>query len=244
MTPRHGLHVYQTDAHLARCVATFAKNGLDSGETVILVPSRQHREPVLAQLARGGVDVPEAISRGRLVLRDADTIAEQSIAAGSVEAAWREFRGLLESAGPSVAVWGEATDRLLQMGETELYLRLERLWCEAIVTSLGLRVLCSYRADPLDERIYEGELQDGCANHTHLHDLEDAGRLEGRVSESLERILGSKLAGMALTLADASRPQLAEMPPPFSRLLWLQAQMPATWRRVVADVRARIQTVS
>jgi hypothetical protein len=244
MTRRHGLHVYQTDAHLARCVAMFAKSGLESGEIVILVPSRPHRELILAQLKRVGVDVPKAISRRRLVLRDADTIAEQSVAAGSVEAAWREFRGLLESAGPRVAVWGEATDRLLQMGHTELYLRLERLWCEAIVTSLSLRVLCSYRADPLDERIYEGELQDGCANHTHLHDLEDAGRLEGRVSESLERLLGSKLAGMALTLADAARPQLADMPPPFSRLIWLQAQMPATWRRVLADLRERIQMAS
>jgi hypothetical protein len=244
VTTRHGLHIYQTDGHLARCVAMFAKSSLDCGETVILVPSRPHRELILGQLRRLGVDVPKAVGRRRLVLRDADLIAEQSVAAGSVEAAWREFRSLLESAGPRVAVWGEATDRLLQMGQTELYLRLERLWCEATVTSLSLRVLCSYRADPLDERIYDGDVQDGCANHTHLHSMEDAGRLEGRVAEALEGALGARLSGIALTLADSARSPLADLPAPFSRLIWLHANMPVTWQRIVAQLRERIQLAS
>ncbi len=244
---RHGLHVYRTAEHLVGCVAAFALQGLERGEPAILVPARANRAPLVGRLRESGFDVDAALAAGRLVLADADELVQRSLAASpaSVDGMWESFRSLVASlrarGARGVTVWGEGPDRLLKAGHPALFTDLERRWCDATRNDTRLNLLCSYRADPLDASVYDGELQAVCALHSHVLELEDAAELGAVVESAVAEVLGARMTGMAWSLADAAVPLTAELPLPFARLLWLKEQMPSTWGRVLALARAKVR---
>ncbi len=238
---RHALHVYRSTEHLARHVAAFAQAGLDRGEPVILVPSREHREPLLAELRRRGVDVDALIADGRLMMCDADFNAEKCLAASSVDELWDCFleamAGLRARGFHRITIWGETPDVLRLAGRRDLFLDLENKWVGA-TRGDDIDLLCSFRADLLDPRIYAQALPDACATHTHVVETEDAPRLE-TADEDLEKALGLRNYQMLASLAEQTPVSRAAMPRPLRRMLWVAQHLPSTARRALEAARAR-----
>lgn len=240
---RHGLHVYRSTEHLARRVAAFAQAGLDRGEPAILVPSREHSEPLLAELRRRGVDVDARLADGTLIVCDADVNARKCLAASppSVDGLWRSFldvmAGLRARGFRRITIWGETPDVLRLSGSRALFMDLENRWVEA-TRGDEIDLLCSFRADVLDPSIYEQALPDACSTHTHLIELEDEARVKAADAD-LDKALGSRHYQMLSSLVEQTPASPAVMPSPLARVLWAAQHMPTTARRALQSARVR-----
>jgi hypothetical protein len=226
---RHGLHIYRSDAHLTGCAARFAKDALLRGEPVILAPSRAHRAGVIAALKSARVLVEALEGAGLLVIADAEDGWSRLMEALS------EFRARGFS---RAAIWGETGDLMLKAGRPEEFLSLERRWREAVEAG-GLDVLCSYRANLLDESLYAGELTAVCGGHSHVSSFEAPPELEGAVDAAFVEVMGHRDTGMAWSLASQSDALPKALPSSVHRLGWVAANMPATYKKVFAAARAK-----
>lgn len=240
---RHGLHVYRTAESLARRVAEFARAGLERGEPAVLVPRRENREPLMAELRRLGLD-PEALAaEGRLIVCDADANAERCLAAvpSSVDALWKEFAACLAALRARgfarFTVWGETPDVLLKAGAPALSLDLESRWADETAAQ-GVTLLCSLRGDLRESKLYTAELADACAHHTHVEALEDEAAVVA-ADARLNEALGTPLARLVSALAEESAASLAAMPAPLARMLWVADHMPATARKILAAEKTK-----
>lgn len=242
-TRRHGLHLYASDAHFATVVARFAGEGLERGEPAILVPAGSHRDLLLAELRRLGVDVSARLREGRLVLLDADELASRCLSGAlpRVDEIWYGFMSLLgrlrSQGSRRFTVWGETPDLLLKAGRLALFRELESLWRTA-VDGEGVDLLCSYRGDLLEERTYAGELQAVCGLHTHVLASEDAARVSELLDLAMAALLGSRSTSMMHVLADEVRRPWLGLPVAVRRMSWLMENMPSMGVRILARARA------
>ena len=226
---RHGLHIYRSDAHLAASAARFAAAALLRGEPVVLAPSRDHRAGVIAALRAARVLVEPLEAAGLLVIAGAEDDWTRLMAA---------LADIRAKGFARAAVWSETSDLLLKSGAGEAFRELERLWREAAAAG-GLDVLCSYRADLLDDGLYAGELASVCGGHSHVSSCEAPPLLEAAVDGAFVEVMGHRDTGMAWSLASDYDAFPKALPSSVRRLGWIAANMPATYKKVFAAARAR-----
>jgi len=127
-------------------------------------------------------------------------------------------------------------DILWQDGECDAAIRLEEFWND-LARLQTFSLLCAYYMDNLDDRAYAGALQCVCKVHSHLIPTQDYQRFDEAVANAAETVLDRPLMRMLLSMSSVEKPP-AHMPLGQAMLFWMQKNMPATAKKVLAQVRA------
>ncbi len=149
----HAVQFYEKRAFLARKVAVFAAQGLDTGDGVLLVTEAATTPLVLEALASRR-PVGQDREQGRLVVADARVMLSAFMRDGrpdgpAFEAAIGALAAPLLLAHPRARAYGEMVNVLVQEGNVAGAAELERLW-GAFLRGKPMALLCGYELSALD----------------------------------------------------------------------------------------------
>ena len=130
----HVLQIYNDDSTFLDAIEGFAVEGLEAGESVVVLATASHREGIVRRLADAGVDVDRAIAEDRLLALSAQETLDRFMLRGSPDETLFEMviGEVLERArGGSdrkVRAFGEMVALLWARGNQPAAVRLEYLW--------------------------------------------------------------------------------------------------------------------
>jgi PAS domain S-box-containing protein len=147
---RHVVQFYDEENFLYDVVGRYLSAGLEAGEPLIVIASREHLPEIGRRLAAADLDLASAAATARLTLLDAEETLSRFMA-GSMPDAERFFSVVGDAvrraaeATPSghVRAYGEMVDVLWRQGNPQAALRLEELWNE-LGQKLSFSLLCGY----------------------------------------------------------------------------------------------------
>jgi len=211
----HVVQLYTDDDFLGRAVTHFLGGGLRDGEGAVIIATGAHVDLFTRRLTGAGLDGPKALSRGQLVILDANECLSLFMVDGMPERAafLATVTPILESvraAGySSMRLYGEMVN-LLWDQNLEATVRLEELWNE-VLADQGVSLLCAYRIDPFDRHAHRGMLHQVSRCHSHLVPVDDYERLDRAVERALGETFGSDAEELR-RLITARYPSATSMP--------------------------------
>ena len=195
----HLVTFYEDDRFLAEVVAGYLADGLEQGETALVVATPEHRAAFAASLAAGGADLDLLRAAGRyLELDAATTLASLRGADGGIDRATftAEIGGLLRrltADGHRLRVYGEMVSLLWAEGELDLALFLEDRW-NHLLDRLALPLLCGYPMAGFDTPETTARFHDVCARHRAI------------TTDSYRRLASDDRSDARVVLLDAGEP--------------------------------------
>ena len=238
----HMVQVYQDRDFLAVAVAEYIGTGLAQGEAAVIIARPEHVQAFRTALWEREVDVEAAIGRGQLVFQDAAATLALFMRDGMPQ--WTPYH---EAIGgtiaelrlnfPVVRAYGEMVDILWQQGDRDAAIKLEEFWND-LAELQTFSLFCAYYMDNLDDRAYGGALECVCKVHSHLIPARDYQRFDDSVARAAEKVLDRPMMRMLLSMSSIEKPP-AHMPLGQAMLFWMQKNMPATARKILAEVRAQ-----
>jgi len=173
--PRLGNHwvaFYEEDAALRSSLTDFVRDGVDRGDGIILLATREHRGAVSAELGAALLD--DLRHRGSYREIDAeDTIDCISQGHALKEALFSNLvstevaRARRSSSSGDVRVFGEAVGVLTAAGRFDDAIELEEFW-NRLMTRDELALFCSYPLAHFPTAVHRAKLEAICLNHTHI----------------------------------------------------------------------------
>jgi signal transduction histidine kinase len=174
----HSVQFYYDDSFLIHSICDFLQAALTSGRSAIVVATREHRFDCAECLRQKGIDLSRAIEEGRYLALDASETLDQFMVDGAPDA--KLFEQVIgdvfavsssrtecaadKNADAKVAIFGEMVALLLQRGENQAALQLERLW-NGISTRFSFDLLCGYRISSFDHPAHREFFHRICAEH-------------------------------------------------------------------------------
>jgi hypothetical protein len=238
----HAVQVYSDLDELAGSVAAYLGSGFEAGEPGIVVATREHVARFAARLATAGWDEQQIQSERLLVLADADAMLARFMEGDlpSASAFDSALGGLLDQVaerfqGLRIRVFGELVDLLVERGQTDAAVEVERLWNE-LARRRNFSLLCGYRVDVFDLATQSSLLPRVCAEHSHVLPTADPERLSRAVDLALDEVLGPADAGKVYVLV-GERIREARVPVAQLVLMWVSANMPGLAGRILASAR-------
>ena len=165
----HAVCFYEDSPSLARTVARFVGEGLTASQAAVIVATARHGASIRDQLTALGVNVPERIAQGELLMFDADEVLQQLMVGDQPDA--ERFADTInpivaKAAGRRkrpVRIYGEMVDVLWSRGREDAALSLEVLWHQ-LITRRKCSLLCGYSSS-----VCHGEAFDSiCDRHSHV----------------------------------------------------------------------------
>jgi DcmR-like sensory protein len=182
----HLVQFYDADpAALVANVAGFIDDGLQAGESVVVIATPEHRDAFLSALGAGR-SLRDARSR-RLVLLDAEATLEQFMMDGQPD--WRRFenvvggtiRGLRRAKpGAGLRAYGEMVGILWAAGQADAAVQLEKFW-NVLLGGTEFTLFCGYSIDIFADDFHAAHVHEVLCAHTHV--------LPGGTSSAMEAAL-------------------------------------------------------
>lgn len=150
--PPHVVHLYQDDLSLIGRTANLSRKALASGDSVLVIATRDHLLEIVRQLESVGIDLQEASRSGRFTSLDArETLSRLLVDNQVSQARFDDLVGqALESAaaastsqGKCVTVFGEMVSLLWADGLYLEAIRLEHFWNE-LASRFTFSLHCAY----------------------------------------------------------------------------------------------------
>lgn len=212
----HRLQFYVEDESLIEDAGRFLQAALQDGGAAIVIATLQHREDVLRHLAEHGVDVDAALGRGRILVADAGHTLAQITANGLPE--WALYEPLMggqiararaacgagqtAKGGAPIAVFSEMVAMLLQRGNREAVLRLERFG-NLISENTSARFVCAYPVEAFTSDKDSETFLKICHEHSAIGpeiqaNMAGVGRKEARAMTFFNQSMRAVLAEVGL----------------------------------------------
>jgi len=209
----HIVQFYGVDSVLAAAVADFVGAGLRSGCAVIVIATEAHRADIEDCLHAGGQDVREARASGQYISLNATETLATIQEDGRLSAARFEdvVGGIVDraaSGGRPVRIFGEMVALLLDQGDCEAVVSLERQW-NALSRSRGCTLMCGYAMDSFASDDLTALFGEVTAAHARVIPTEQYTSLPGR-NERLRAIAGLQQQSHALQREIARRTEAEE----------------------------------
>jgi DNA-binding NarL/FixJ family response regulator len=173
----HEVAFYPNDASFIDGFARFAKSALKSGNSIVVVATKSHRDGIRQRLTEDAVDLDTAIKAGSYVEADAiqtlsavmanDMPAADRVAAIATNLITRASKGAQQERS-RVAICGELAPTLLAEGKTEAAMQMERLFDE-ITRAHGLNLLCGYVLSTAPHKKNSQIVERICSEHSAVH---------------------------------------------------------------------------
>lgn len=195
--PGHAVHFYQSDTVLSETVARFLAAGWQTGQPLVVVATRQHREAIADSLSSLGCDCGGAEGNSRFTFFDAsETLATFMAGKMPDETLFRlKAKQIFERSRHArerrrVLFYGEMVDVLWRDGKPDAAIRLEEIWNE-LAGAHSFSLLCGYASDHFSGAPDPDRFDILCRLHDHVitggafapaprEDERLRGRLEGR----------------------------------------------------------------
>ncbi len=153
-------------------VAAFIDEGLQHGDSVIVIATPEHSEAFVSAL--GSSRAQRDLRSRRLVVLDAAATLEQFMVAGDPN--WYRFenvvgstiRGLRRAKPASgLRAYGEMVALLWAAGQFDAALKLEKYW-NVLLGGDAFSLFCGYQIDGEVDEINAAHLHDVMSAHTHV----------------------------------------------------------------------------
>jgi DNA-binding NarL/FixJ family response regulator len=173
----HEAGFYSDDRHLLDHAARFIAATLRAETSAVMAMTEPHRNRLREMLAGMGVDVDEAIRKGRYIAVDADETLSSLMVDGSVDPDRfaKAFGAVLTQAGkasggtrPRIGLYGECVHLLCARGNVEAAIQMEKLG-NLLFEKFDLRILCAYSVSGLFDIMKGDTFQRIRDEHTVVH---------------------------------------------------------------------------
>ena len=174
---RHEVQFYSDDLQLLNRVAQFTGAALSAGNVAVVMATELHRESLIRILQAGGFDINSAIEQGKYLALDAADMLSAFMVDGMpdpvrfLEAFDSLIQGALkaeESRHCRVAVFGECVQILMEQGNPEAAIQMEKLG-NKLVESYDVDILCGYFLDDLQNGMQSPVIQRICMEHSAVY---------------------------------------------------------------------------
>ena len=238
----HIVQIYQDEVFYGEAISHFAAEGILRGESIILVPTKEHWGNISRRLKGKGFDTSELIRRGQLTLLDADDTLPKFMVGNEPDG--RIFKPLARQAiakaraggaYPRVRWWGEMVNVLYVNGNSRGSNRLEEYFDE-VAHEESIAIFCSFLMDKFDPKIYEEAFGNVCRTHRHVIPADDYVRHRRIVDRAIEEVIG-EIGGLMLQSLVSWGGAPSIMPSSHALLLWVREKMPAQFEPVLARAR-------
>ena len=172
-TPVHSVHFYNESAGLVSLLCGVVSSSLKRGDSVLIVPTREHRIQLVRELRNSGVDLRSPARAGRYTMIDAEEllatfmrgdVPDRYLFRRSVGGFVHEALEAARSNPKRLTAFGEMVAVLWSQGKKAAALRLESLWNE-LLCDREVFLLCAY---PRSGVMSESDETAVCNTHSHL----------------------------------------------------------------------------
>jgi signal transduction histidine kinase len=202
----HAVQFYEDDEFLVASVGDYLAAGLAIGQPVVAVTTEPHRVGITKHLRDRGFDVKRAVSRGQLILVDANALLDSFMQDGRpnaelCRAAVGSVLGKYHARVPRVTirVFGEMVDVLCRAGNISAAIELEEFWNDMAKT-YSFSLLCGYSMRSFASDAHTDGVSSICHKHVHVMpterflEVEQSGRMrEVAVLQQRAQALASEL---------------------------------------------------
>jgi len=174
---RHDAGFFSDDHRLVEDAALFVGNALKAGDAAIVIAIEAHRSLLLAKLSEYGLEMVTVAEEGRYIALDPADMLTHCMADGKIDPvrSAKAFGALILQASKCVngsmrrvAVFGEAVQLLVERGNTEAAIQMERLGSE-LVHRYDIDILCGYSRNGLQNGMDGFVYQKICAEHSNAY---------------------------------------------------------------------------
>jgi hypothetical protein len=243
MTGNHLVQFYDADpGALIRNVAEFIDDGLQKGESVVIIATPEHSDAFLEALgaSRGQHDMRTR----QLVFLDADATIELYMTDGQPD--WRRFehaiggtiRGL-RRARPATGLraYGEMVGILWAAGKVDAAVQVEKYW-NVLLGGDDFTLFCGYPIDVFADDFHAGHVHELLCAHTHVLPGGTASVMEAALDRAMRDVLGSESDVVRRGAATAANPAWGAVPGVEATILWLRQHQPAYATEVLSRARS------
>jgi hypothetical protein len=168
----HTIQLFDDGRSRTDALLGFVRQGLETGEQVLVVATREHWGTAASRLLRRGLQLDADIASYRLRVYDAAETLDQLMPHGSITRdRFEQVVGArirrLRAAGPRLRIYGEMVNLLAGSGDFGNALRLENMWNDLLETE-PVDVLCGYSSEYFGDPAYQETLSRICHLHSHL----------------------------------------------------------------------------
>lgn len=166
----HVLQIYENDAVFLDALAGFVGGGINAGDAIIVIATRQHLDALEARLTSFGVHVRALIDNGRYIPLDAsDTLAKFMVDGWPDEQLFiAAVSGIIRKAangGRRIRAFGEMVALLWAKGHNGATVHLEHLW-NKICENVELSLFCAYPKSGFTQDM-NTSIMHICGAHSH-----------------------------------------------------------------------------
>jgi len=210
----HFVQFYETDGFLIDSVSAFIGAGLRTGDAVIVLATKPHRESLEERLQGDGLEVAVARARGQYFSIDAAEALSGFMVDSSPEPGrFAEIVGSIiaraAQGGRHVRIFGEMVALLWAEENRAAALRLEELWSD-LGKAYAFSLCCGYPMQGFGGEAYKEEFAEICQQHSRVLPAESYARLSSP-DEHLRAItlLQQKAASLEAEIARRKRAEEA-----------------------------------
>ena len=172
----HSVHIYDEHASLINRLCGIVTSGLQIGGSVLIVATSFHRDQLVKELTKAGVNIRKHARDGTFAMYDAEATLATFMVEGRPD---REFfmksvGDLLKAAkkkarnkAGSLTVFGEMVSVLWDQGHKQAALELEELWNDAL-NDRAFHLHCAYPRWGFIRDDAETAMADVCRAHSHI----------------------------------------------------------------------------
>lgn len=168
----HAVQLFDDANSRTDALVGFVRQGLEAGDKVLVVATREHWQSATARLLRRGLQLDADIASYRLAVGDAADMLDRFMTGRTLDRdlfdrTVGERVRCLRAAGPRLRVYGEMVDLLASKGDFVNALRLEALWNDLLSTEPA-DLLCGYSSIHFGHPRNIDALSQICHAHSHL----------------------------------------------------------------------------
>ncbi len=238
----HFVQLYGNDDALAPNVGRYLSEGLDQGDSGIVIATPGHWSAFQQILESRGVDVPAAEGERKLLFLDAEQTLNRFMVGGVPD--WNRFEKTISSSvgwlrcppKHTVRAYGEMVGVLWTAGEYSAAIKLEEYWNQ-VLEVLGITLFCSYPIDIFSPEFESSGIHSILSDHTHLLPAYDAEALEAALTVSLREMLGDRADDFRSQLNATCRGAWGVVPTAQQMILWMRDNLPASADEILCRAR-------
>lgn len=216
---------------LASQVSPYLAEGLNAGDSVIVVAVPEHVSAFRENLRRLIPDIAGLELAGRFCCLDAhetlrtficEDIANWRAFDDSVGDTVRQFHA--RAPNGRVRAYGEMVGLLWQDGLFSVAMALETVW-ERVIASTRTDLYCAYPIDVFGDAFYTCDVDALHLTHHRVRPFDSSGRLETALKSAMNEVLGSHAADVWLAFERDAHPAWASELPSEALILWLRENL-------------------
>lgn len=173
-SPQHGdhlVHFFDKTDSLEQAFCHYAIPGISRGEGIIVLATEEHSQAFQSALSNRSIDVARVISRGQLVIIDAQEMLAKIMKdnkpdKSSFEDEIQQVLTMMKRKYSSIRFYGDLVNILCENGNHEGAIELEQLW-EGLIKIEPLSLFCGYHSAGFQEN-HEPYFNKICSIHTHV----------------------------------------------------------------------------